>query len=100
MVVGIEPSHYWFWNYNYCNWYSVVSVIGLGKNQRKRKMSKSNSSNSGGIGFVGLLTVLFIGLKLTNFIAWSWWWVLSPMLITLGLGLLALAVIVWLGKKQ
>lgn len=63
-------------------------------------MSKSNSSNSGGIGFVGLLTVLFIGLKLTNFIAWSWWWVLSPMLITLGLGLLALAVIVWLGKKQ
>lgn len=26
-----------------------------------------------------LLTVLFIGLKLTNFIAWSWIWVLSPL---------------------
>lgn len=39
----------------------------------------SNSSgNSGGIGFCGLLTVLFIGLKLTHFIAWSWWWVLAP----------------------
>ena len=24
-----------------------------------------------------LLTVLFIGLKLTGYIAWSWWWVLS-----------------------
>lgn len=36
---------------------------------------------SGGIGFLGLLTVLFIGLKLTGFIEWSWWWVLSPLWI-------------------
>lgn len=35
----------------------------------------------GGIGFVGLLTILFIGLKLTNYINWSWWWVLSPIWI-------------------
>lgn len=28
-----------------------------------------------------LLTVLFIGLKLTNFIAWSWIWILSPLWI-------------------
>lgn len=40
-------------------------------------MSKSTSSSSG-IGFVGLLTILFIGLKLTGNITWSWWWVLSP----------------------
>lgn len=26
-----------------------------------------------------LLLVLFIGLKLGNVIAWSWWWVLSPL---------------------
>ena len=44
-------------------------------------MSNSSSSSSGGIGFVGLLTVLFIGLKLTGYIAWSWWWVLSPLWI-------------------
>lgn len=37
------------------------------------------SSSSGGIGFCGLLTVLFIGLKLTHYIDWSWWWVLSPL---------------------
>jgi hypothetical protein len=34
-------------------------------------MSKSSSSSSG-IGFGGLLTILFIGLKLTNYIDWSW----------------------------
>lgn len=30
-------------------------------------------------GFSTLLTVLFIGLKLTHYIDWSWWWVLSPL---------------------
>jgi len=44
-------------------------------------MSNSTSSSSG-IGFVGLLTVLFIGLKLTNIITWSWIWILSPIWIT------------------
>ena len=38
-------------------------------------------SSSRGIGFCSLLTVLFIGLKLTGYITWSWWWVLSPLLI-------------------
>jgi hypothetical protein len=54
------------------------------------------TSSSGGIGFVGLLTILFIALKLTGFIVWSWWWVLSPVLIyaaSAGLLLLGLAVI-------
>lgn len=38
----------------------------------------SSSSSSGGIGFFGVLTVVFITLKLTGFIAWSWWLVLLP----------------------
>lgn len=46
---------------------------------------KSSSSSSGGIGFTGLLTILFIGLKLTHYIDWSWWWVWSPVLISAGL---------------
>ena len=37
---------------------------------------------SGGIGFTGLLTIVFIILKLCGIIAWSWWWVLSPLWIT------------------
>lgn len=34
-----------------------------------------------GPGFLGLLGLLFIGLKLTGYIAWSWWWVLAPIWI-------------------
>ena len=41
----------------------------------------NTSSSSGGIGFAGLLTILFVALKLTGYIAWSWWWVLSPLWI-------------------
>lgn len=43
----------------------------------------AGSDNGGvGVGFTGLLTVLFIGLKLANVITWSWVWVLSPIWIT------------------
>ncbi len=38
----------------------------------------SSSSSSGGIGFFGALAILFIALKLTGYIAWPWWVVLSP----------------------
>lgn len=41
----------------------------------------SSSSSSGGIGFFGLLQVLFIGLKLTGYIAWPWWQVLLPTIV-------------------
>ncbi len=40
-------------------------------------MSESSSNNSGSI-IVGLLGVAFVVLKLTNMIAWSWWWVTAP----------------------
>ena len=36
---------------------------------------------SGGIGFSGLLTIVFIVLKLTKVIDWSWWWVTCPLWI-------------------
>jgi len=37
------------------------------------------NQEQGKVGFLGLLTVLFIGLKLGALIDWSWWWVLSPL---------------------
>jgi hypothetical protein len=44
----------------------------------------------GGIGLCELLAVLFIGLKLAGLIDWSWWLVLSPILVPWALaGLLA-----------
>ncbi len=52
----------------------------------------NTTTSSGGIGFAGLLTVLFIGLKLTGFITWSWLWVLSPLWISLALGLVILLI--------
>lgn len=33
---------------------------------------------SNGVGVVGLLGVLFVALKLTHVINWSWWWVTAP----------------------
>ena len=33
--------------------------------------------------FIWILTLLFVVLKLTNNIDWSWWWVLSPLWINL-----------------
>jgi hypothetical protein len=45
----------------------------------------NNSSSSSGITFAGALTILFIGLKLTHFIDWSWLWVLSPLWIGVAL---------------
>ena len=41
-------------------------------------MSTNSSSGSGGIGFAELLTIVFIVLKLTGHIDWSWWLVLAP----------------------
>jgi len=45
-------------------------------------MSNASSSSSGRIGFVGLLTIVFITLKLLGKITWSWLWVLSPIWIS------------------
>lgn len=42
-------------------------------------MSENTLNN--GIGFLGLLEILFIGLKLAGFITWSWVWVLAPIWI-------------------
>jgi predicted tellurium resistance membrane protein TerC len=42
----------------------------------------NNTNNSAGVGFTGLLTLLFIALKLTGYVTWSWWWVLSPLWIS------------------
>jgi hypothetical protein len=42
-------------------------------------MANSNSSSSGGIGFFGLMFLIFMTLKLTGFIDWSWWWVTAPL---------------------
>lgn len=57
-------------------------------------MASGGGAASSGIGFTGLLTVLFVGLKLTGHIDWSWVWVLSPIWISWGLALLVFAIVI------
>lgn len=61
----------------------------------------TNTQSSGGIGFCGLLAIVFITLKLTSVIAWSWWWVLSPLWIPLAIVLIlcAIAGIIAMARK-
>lgn len=55
-------------------------------------MSKeSNTSN--GIGFGGALFLVFLVLKLTGVIDWSWWWITAPLWLPIAIviGILAVA---------
>lgn len=54
-------------------------------------MSEKKASG-GGLGFTELLTIVFIVLKLTKVISWSWGWVLSPLWISAGILIVALLV--------
>ena len=60
-------------------------------------MSKKSNA-SGGVGFVGLLTIAFIVLKLCKVISWSWWWVLSPIWIVVLLCVVAIILYAILDK--
>lgn len=62
--------------------------------------NNNNTHSSGGIGFTGLLTIVFIVLKLLGVIKWSWVWVLSPIWISLILVLILvfITIIAIVGK--
>ena len=58
-------------------------------------MASENSTQAkSSVSFLSLLGLLFIGLKLTDNIDWSWWWVLSPFWVGPALALLFLLGIV------
>ncbi len=57
-------------------------------------MSKERTSASGGIGFIGLLVIVFIVLRLCNVIAWSWWWVLAPLWIPVAIAIICIIDII------
>jgi hypothetical protein len=65
-------------------------------------MASNSGSSSGGIGIAGVLTIVFVVLKLVGVIAWSWWWVLSPLWISFGLFLLIVVpiAVALKGKRQ
>lgn len=55
-------------------------------------MSNTTVRTASGIGFSGLLTIVFIALKLMGKIDWSWWWVLSPLWITAAIVVLVIVI--------
>lgn len=52
--------------------------------------NNKNYSAGGGLSLAGVLTVVFVVLKLVGVINWSWWWVLAPLWIS------AIAIIILL----
>jgi len=56
-------------------------------------MSENQVNYSGGIGFSGLLTIVFIILKLLGKIDWSWVWVLSPLWISFIVGIIIFIIV-------
>ena len=66
-------------------------------------MSDKSTDVTVGPGFLGLLTILFIGLKLTGHLAWSWWWVLAPMtapVVIVAVGACVVAVVAVLSSGR
>lgn len=41
----------------------------------------ANKSSSGGMSLFTILFIVFLVLKLTGSITWSWWWVIAPLWI-------------------
>lgn len=53
-------------------------------NSNSTNMNSTNAKSSG-IGMTGALFLIFLVLKLTNLIDWSWWWVFTPLWMPLAL---------------
>lgn len=64
------------------------------------KNNNSGGSSVGGISFGSLLTLVFIVLKLTGVINWSWAWVLSPLWISAILMLILVIVLHIIYRKM
>ena len=56
-------------------------------------MSSNRNSSSSGIGICGVLTIVFVVLKLVGVINWSWLWVLCPLWIDILLTVILLVII-------
>lgn len=66
----------------------------VGQQRKVIHMATQKVEVTGGQSILpSLLLVLFVALKLTGVIAWSWWWVLSPLWIPLALAAVVLLVV-------
>ena len=63
------------------------------------KIMEKNESKTYGITAVEVLSIAFIVLKLCGVIKWSWWWVLSPIWISVIILVVVVATIVLINKR-
>lgn len=80
--------------------------VGLARNFEKEREDfymnyhpSSNNGSRGGIGFAGLLTIVFIILKLCDVIKWSWLWVLAPLWISAIITVLVIIIAAVIASK-
>jgi hypothetical protein len=63
-------------------------------------MANTNNNSSNNLGLGTILFLIFMVLKLTNYIDWSWWWVTAPLWIPiLIIGIVGLIALFYLGRK-
>ena len=62
-------------------------------------MSSNRNNSSSGIGICGVLTIVFVVLKLVGVINWSWLWVLCPLWIDILLTVIVLVIITIINKR-
>lgn len=61
-------------------------------------MNNNSIVSSGGTGFLGLLQIVFIVLKLCNVIDWSWMVVLIPTWISIGIVVIMIIILFIINK--
>jgi len=63
----------------------------------------ANKNTSSGLGLGSVLFIVFLILKLTGNINWSWWWVTSPLWIPITLGVVMVGImgfaVAWINRK-
>jgi hypothetical protein len=58
-------------------------------------MNNNTKTTVGGTSFCNLLFLVFLVLKLTKVITWSWWWVTAPLWIPIAIlvGILVIGLV-------
>jgi hypothetical protein len=68
-----------------------INMIKSNENYLSAKKNRKNKmENSDSFPFLGILTLIFITLKLTGYITWSWGWVLFPVWISFAIAFVLL----------